>query len=483
MVRYWDIANQIFPETTGEGPMSHWRRAIRRVVGEGFPVVRDGSVDPEVATALAKRALTAPEQLGAGAQWPRTLHCIGSLGAGGAERQLVNLLVELADRGHHGQTLLTMHPLEGDGAHYLTLLKSHAVDLRVNNSPIREEGVELIRNNRRIVNLIRRMPPSFNAWTLDLWVDIALAKPDVAHFWLDHCNIWGAPAALFAGVPSVVVSTRNVHPENFPYLYAPYMRPWYTWLAQCPRVRFINNSHAGADSYAEWMGVPRSRFEVIVNGVNLEHLKPATTDERVRIRGEIGVPQQATVVVGAFRMSEEKRPILFVDTFAQAAKDRPWLHAVLMGEGPYLEAVRARSSELGLSNRFHAVGRRTDLPKVLSSMDVFLHTAWWEGTPNVVLEAQQLGIPVVVAKAGGAADAVAHGETGYLVDRDQTGQLADRLIEILENLPFWKASAARGPEFIAERFGVQRMVDQTYALHRGVVGSQMLSRAMSKVGA
>lgn len=482
-MRYWDIANQIFPDTAGERPMSHWRRAIRRVLGDNFPVVRNGAIDPEVAATLAKRVFPMPDREMSGSQWPRTLHCIGSLGAGGAERQLVNLLVELADRGHHDQTLLTMHPLEGDGAHYLTLLKSHAVDLRVNNKPIREEGVELIRNNQTIVNLIRRMPYSFNAWTLDLWVDIALAKPDVAHFWLDHCNIWGAPAALFAGVPSVVVSTRNVHPENFPYLYAPYMKPWYNWLAQCPRVHFINNSRAGADSYAEWMGVPRSRFEVIVNGVNLEHLKPATTDQRERIRNEIGVPQQATVVVGAFRMSEEKRPILFVDTFAEAAKDRPWLHAVLMGEGPYLEAVRARSAELGVSDRFHAVGRRTDLPQVLSSMDVFLHTAWWEGTPNVVLEAQQLGIPVVVSKAGGAADAVAHGETGYLVERDQTGQLADRLIEILDNLPSWKRAAARGPGFIAERFGVQRMVDQTYALHRGVVGSQMLSRAKSKVEA
>ena len=118
-----------------------------------------------------------------------------------------------------------------------------------------------------------------HAWTLDLWVDISLIKPDVAHFWLDHSNIWGAPAALLAGVPSVILSTRNVSPVNFPYLYSPYMHPWYVWLSRCPRVHYINNSHAGAENYAEWMGVDKSAFEVVLNGVDLSHLHDATDTE------------------------------------------------------------------------------------------------------------------------------------------------------------------------------------------------------------
>src|SRR5262249_40895474 len=155
-------------------------------------------------------------------------------------------------------------------------------------------------------------------------------------------------------------------------------------------VQFLNNSAAGAKSYADWLDVPADRFEVIVNGVDFTHLEAASAEERRRLRAEIGVPADAISVVGAFRMSDEKRPLLFVDTFARAAEQNPSLHAVLMGEGPLLGAVKARARQRGVAERFHAIGRRTDLPKVLSSMDVFLHTAWWEGTPNVVLEAQQL---------------------------------------------------------------------------------------------
>lgn len=460
--RYWDIAQQLYPSSRGEIAATHWRRLVRQLVGNRFVPVAGESIDPDLAAMLTSRPSSLPPK----SFWPKTMHCIGTLSAGGAERQLVNLMTELARRGHDRQTLLTVYPCEGEGSHYKHMLENYPIDIRVNNEPIREEGVELIRANPEVVRLIKRLPEAFHAWTLDLWVDISLIKPDIAHFWLDHPNIWGAPAALLAGVPSVILSTRNVSPINFPYLYSSYMHPWYIWLSRCPRIHFINNSHAGAENYAEWMDVDKSTFDVILNGLDLSHLHAATPAERLEVRKELGLPKDAPVVVGAFRMSDEKRPILFVETFARALAKKPDLHGVLMGVGPKLDDVKERSEQLGVSPRLHCIGRRRDLPRVMSAMDVFLHTAWWEGTPNVVLEAQQLCLPVVVAKGGGAADAVDHGNTGFLVDREDEEGLATRLIEVLENLDFWKQKARGGPAFIEQRFSIDRMVDQTLRFQR-----------------
>ncbi len=462
-MRYWDIAQQLHPEARESGQPSYWLRLARQLARPSFSAVGGEGIDPDLATMLGMRGSPGRRLTG---HWPKTMHCIGTLGAGGAERQLVNLMTELARRGHRKQTLLTIYPLEGDGAHYKHLLEDYPIDIRLNNSPIREEGVELIRSNPQIVRLIRRLPANFHAWTLDLWVDISLIQPDIAHFWLDHPNIWGAPAALLAGVPSIILSTRNVNPQNFPYLYSPYMHPWYVWLSRCPRVHFINNSQAGAQCYADWMGVAADKFEVVLNGVNLSHLHAADQNERKEVRDELHLPADAPVVVGAFRMSEEKRPLLFVDTFAKALRARPDAHAVLMGVGPLFEDVRQRARQLGIAERFHCLGRRGDLPRVMSAMDVFLHTAWWEGTPNVVLEAQQLGLPVVVSKGGGAADAVDHGRTGLLIDRESEDALAEALIDVLSSLGAWKAKAANGPNFIQERFSIDRMVDQTLDFQR-----------------
>lgn len=465
MARYWTIAHDIFPGLKPAAPPSVWRSLVHTLIASRS--LRPSVADADVVAALASPGARSPDR---GRRWPKTTHCIGSLGAGGAERQLVNLMTRLHALGHDGQTLLTINPLQGDEAHYAELLAEHAIDARCNNTPIREEGVELIRANPDKIDLLKRLPPEFNAWSLDLWVELSLLAPDVAHFWLDHSNIWGGPAALLADIPAVILSTRNVHPENFPYLYAPYMKTWYERLEKCSRVHFINNSAAGARSYADWLGADVDRFEVVLNGVDLSAMRRADAADREATRAEIGVPSQSRVVVGAFRMSDEKRPLLFVETVARAMAGRPDLHAVLMGEGPLREAVEARARALGIGDRFFTLGRRSDVARVMSSMDVFLHTAWWEGTPNVVLEAQQLGLPVVVSDGGGAADCVDHGRTGLLVSREDEAGFASALFSVLDDLAVWRERAAAGPSFIASRFSIDGMVERTLSVQKRAIG-------------
>tara|TARA_R110000868_G_scaffold10697_8_gene51973 strand:+ start:843 stop:2294 length:1452 start_codon:yes stop_codon:yes gene_type:complete len=478
MTRYWDIAHDIFPGSRTSLPSSFWRRQVIRLLSNGSAApTADNVTDLDVIAAMRSPSRRAPDRT---TNLPKTVHCIGSLGAGGAERQLVNLMTTLHERGHNDQTLLTINPLHGDDAHYSDLLASHDIEIRTNNSPIREAGVELIRNNPETVDLLKHLPSSFNAWSLDLWVELSLLAPDVAHFWLDHSNIWGGPAALLAGIPAVVLSTRNVHPGNFPYLHTPYMRPWYEVLEQCPRVHFINNSHPGGDSYAEWLGVSPKRFDIVLNGVNLSQMHPLGETEQRDVRKQIGIPADAPAIVGAFRFSEEKRPLLFVETAAKAMAKFPDLHAVLMGDGPLRPDIEKRLDELGLKDRFHLLGRRSDLASIMSSMDVFLHTAWWEGTPNVVLEAQQLCLPVVVSDGGGSADAVDHEGTGLLVNREDEAGLAIALISILEDLDKWKKRAQRGPQFIAERFSIDRMINETLAVQRKAIGASIPSGASAR---
>jgi glycosyltransferase involved in cell wall biosynthesis len=462
--RYWEIAWDIHPQGANVQVLPRTTDQVRPELASAEIVFEDAELPVKILQLLSRERPLAPGRkaaLSAPGAFPKTVHGIGSLGAGGAERQLVNLLVDLHVRGHNDQALLTLYPLEGAAGHYAPLLAEHSIRHIVNNQPIRPEAYDLIRSNFEIVQAIKALPPSFNAWVLDLWVDLSIEKPDVAHMWLDHLNIWGGLAAVLAGVPLVVLSGRNVHPGNFPYLHMPYMLPAYRMLMGCAGVKMLNNSSPGGQSYAEWIGIAPASVDVILNGVNLDHLQPATPQERSDIRAGIGIPQDAVVVAGAFRLSEEKRPELFVETFAAARAAHPDIHAVLMGEGPYLAQVQEKVRELGLEGCFHALGRRTDLPKVMTSMDVFLHTAFWEGTPNVVLEAQQLQMPIVVTDAGGTFDAAHDGVTGYRVPKEDTAQLSARLIDVIGDLAAWRERAKAGPAFVRDRFSVERMVRST----------------------
>ena len=64
-----------------------------------------------------------------------------------------------------------------------------------------------------------------------------------------------------------MISGRNINPSHFA-LYQPYMDPAYRVLAQLSNVTIINNSRAGADDYADWIGIPRDRIRVVHNGVD-----------------------------------------------------------------------------------------------------------------------------------------------------------------------------------------------------------------------
>jgi glycosyltransferase involved in cell wall biosynthesis len=57
----------------------------------------------------------------------------------------------------------------------------------------------------------------------------------------------------------------------------------------------------------------------------------------------------------------------------------------------------------------------------LAAFDVLLLTSQWEGTPNVAIEAQAVGTPVVLTGGGGASEALAAARTGLFVERAEAG--------------------------------------------------------------
>ena len=102
----------------------------------------------------------------------------------------------------------------------------------------------------------------------------------------------------------------------------------------------------------------------------------------------------------------------------------------------------------------------------LSLFDVFLLTSKFEGTPNVVIEATLLGIPVVATDVGGTREAIAENITGLVADGADPDELAAHVLEILDD-PTWSARVrSKGRDFVEQRFGLTRMLNETVALYR-----------------
>ncbi len=399
---------------------------------------------------------------------PLVTQCIGSLIPGGAERQLCNFGVEAASRGENIQ-VLTLHELVDEHAHYSKYLHNAGIYPKTAGSTFNGNFKNLTSHIPNCLKILDQLPHFLLPGAIDILGEILINPPDILHTWLDHANIWGGVAGILANTPAIILSTRNVNPTHFPYLTHPAFKSWYQILATCPRIHFINNSFSGAKDYANWLNLPLDRFHVIPNGVDFRNMQAPASDTVQSFRLELGIPPNGNLVGGIFRLSEEKQPLTFVEVAIQAMKELPNLHAAVVGVGPYEPQVRHAILTSGFSHHFHLLGRRTDIPTILSAADVLLHTARQEGTPNSILEAQWLGCPVIATKAGGTVDAVQHDQTGLLLEVGDVDGLTAGIISLLKNRNQRKQFSEAGRDFIKTHYSLNRMVDETLSLYQQVL--------------
>jgi glycosyltransferase involved in cell wall biosynthesis len=92
-------------------------------------------------------------------------------------------------------------------------------------------------------------------------------------------------------------------------------------------------------------------------------------------------------------------------------------------------------------------------------------TSLLEGTPNVLIEAQAMGLPVVASAARGSAETVEDGVTGRILTRETAADFAAAVLAFLENRKLRERVRSAGPLWVERRFGMERMVDDTLRLY------------------
>ncbi|HMN95826.1 MAG TPA: glycosyltransferase [Phycisphaerales bacterium] len=393
----------------------------------------------------------------------RALLVIGSLSAGGAERQLALTAAGLRRRGMDGVEVLLTEGIAGTCGHHKPILDAAAVPVGVVGDRVDAATVQRLALDARLRRLGQAIPNFLRPRASDLFGEFTARRPDVVHAWLDHTNIWAGVAAALAGVPAVVLGTRNVSPEHMPHLREPWFRDLYRALASTPGVGFIANSRAGAVDYAEWLALSPERFAIVPNAFDPGSIRAAEAASIASFRASIGAGPRDPVIAGIFRLADEKRPLLFVDAAERLLAQRPRVRVVHAGEGA-LAAATARAVErlpATLRERFHLLGRRADVSTILGASSLLLLVSKAEGMPNVLIEAQSLGVPVIATDAGGAAETFADGRSGILCRDASADSIAAAAGRILGDEDLHRRLASEGPRVVAERFDLDRMLDAT----------------------
>jgi len=308
-------------------------------------------------------------------------------------------------------------------------------------------------------------------------------RPEIVHCWSDLANVIGGLVATNLGVPRVVLGQRNVPAFRYVDGVAPYLcLDAYRLLAQNSNIVMLNNSLTGLTKYLQWLDVPYDKIKLVYNGFLPEGIHIRRGSETKLCRRRLGLMDDARVIGTVMRFAPEKDPHVWLETAAAIAAARPNTRFVLAGYGNLAGQIERRIETLGLAECFILPGAPKDVGLIYGALDVLLLTSRFEGTPNVLIEAQAAGIPVVAPDVGGTSEALLNGVTGILVGNRQASSLASAVLEILGE-PGWRERAStQGPAFVSKKFGHQRMIDDTIAAY-GYRDARHSQFELQKIGA
>jgi len=287
-------------------------------------------------------------------------------------------------------------------------------------------------------------------------------KPDVVHAHTSKAGIIGRLAASLAEIPCIFTAHTWCFAERTSWKWRAIGTPLEK-LAARVSARIITVSDANRDLALRRRIATPETLITVHNGIpDCPHR--ATPDSHT-------VP---TIVMVA-RFSQQKAQSMLVD--AVHSLPVPFRLA-FVGDGPLREAVERQVDALGARDKVDFLGQRLDIPEILASADIFALFTRWEGFPISILEAMRAGLPVVASDVNGVHEAVADGQTGFLIPPGDVGLFRERLTQLLVDAKLRLRMGLAGRRRFQREFTAESMIRKTSALYWEAVGIQTSSKPL-----
>lgn len=277
-------------------------------------------------------------------------------------------------------------------------------------------------------------------------------RPDILHLHGYGSTNFGRLVARRAGV-------RSILHEHFVDPAMPKVQiPWDWFLA-----RHADTAIAVSHSVREFMirrrFIPAERIELLRYGVPLADFKPADSARVAEERRRWGIPDAARVVGTVGRLDEQKGLRYLLAAAPAVLAEHPDTVFLLIGDGPLLGELMRQGEELGIADRLVFAGHASDVPLMISLLDVQVFPSLWEGTPLALFEAMSMRRPIVSTDVDGLGEVLRDGDTALLVRPRDPAALARALCRVLGNGELAGALAERA-EVDSRQHDVQRTVDR-----------------------
>lgn len=349
----------------------------------------------------------------------KILYVITGLGQGGAER----VVCDLADKMYQKGNDVKIAYLTGD----------------ILTKPC-YQGIELIKIN---LNSLLLFPLAY----IKLSKIIKNFEPDVVHSHMVHANIFTRLVRITTSIRKLICTAHNSD-EGGRLRMALYR------LTHNLADTTTNVSNTATISFEEKNAVPENGMLTIYNGVNLNNFK-YNSFAREEINIEFNLRSNVKIILAVGRFSRQKNyPNLLNAIKILKEKANLPFKLLIAGDGELREYIEKLIDGLNLKDDIILLGRRSDIPKLMSSCDVFVLSSDHEGLPTVLIEAMACQAQVVATDVSGVREII--DIYGEVVPPKNSESLSDAIISAI-NIPTKNIS---GAQYVKNKFDLEIISEQ-----------------------
>lgn len=283
-------------------------------------------------------------------------------------------------------------------------------------------------------------------------------NPDVVHTHHATAHAVTLLALTGMGSPPLVVSRR----VSFP----PRRNPFSIWKYGSSRIKaYTVVSQAVKETLAS-RGVKAEKIHVVYSALDPVRFSKSNVGQKVRV--PLGFGEKGKVVGKLANYSPWKGHRVFLQAAKICLASDPALKFILIGNhteelGPYVHS-------LGIGHSVKILGYRTDVPELLSAMNVSVNAAiQGEGLSGAMRESLMLGVPVVATDVSGNREIVRHNQTGILVPPGNAQALAQAILKSLASPGDAKAMAEKGRQWVLQNATAEKMTADTLRVYETVI--------------
>lgn len=269
-----------------------------------------------------------------------------------------------------------------------------------------------------------------------------------------RCALYAVLAAKIAKVP-IIWHVRILDKD-------PWLDPILSKLSNL----IIVNSNAVKKRFAKSKKA-FSKTVVIYNGIDFKKLYSSSLS--IDLRKDLSISSHDPVIgmIGRTDLYKDHETLLY--SVKEVIKSIPKTKLLLIGDGEKYSQIKKLSEELNISKSVYFLGVRDNIVDFYKALDVFVLSSKSEGFGRVLVEAMAIKRPVIGTNIGGIPEIIENNVSGILVPKNEPNELAQAILNLIQNPKFAKRLAYQAEKQVHERFCIDTHVKNVQQIYDSII--------------